>query len=162
MHYLSITAPRHTNQEGHISGPIEVKMLRTELMRNKPTPTTALFFFFNDPAPPEIYPLPLPAALRTAAAPAGLPDVHDTPVAGPITVPPSPAKLARSGTRRASGTPGGAADNLRPAAITRIGHATRSPRPGPFTTSVVLPALLPVRTPVAGSNVTRVVSPTLQ
>src|SRR5205823_681375 len=84
-----------------------------------------------------------------SVAVAVLSTAHDTPVAGPITAPASSAKLARSGTRRASGTPSRAADNLRPAAITRIGQTTRSPRPGPFTASVVLPALLPVRTPVA-------------
>src|SRR2546430_11340450 len=32
-----------------------------------------LFFFLNDPAPPEIYPLPLPAALPLFGEPAGRP-----------------------------------------------------------------------------------------
>src|SRR2546429_334710 len=73
----------------------------------------------------------------------GLSDAHDTPVAGPITAPDSSAKLARSGSRRASGMPRRLADNLRPAAITRIAHVTLSPAPGPFTVSVVFPARLP-------------------
>src|SRR5207237_8490832 len=58
-------------------------------------------------------------------ATAGLSDAHDTPVAGPITAPASSAKLARSGTRRASGTPSRAADHSRPAALTRTGQTTR-------------------------------------
>ena len=92
----------------------------------------------------------------------GLSDAHDTPVAGPITAPDSSAKLARRGTRRASGMPRRLADNLRPAAITRIAHVTLSPGPGPFTVSVVFPARLPVSVPEAASKLASAVSPTVQ
>src|SRR5205823_462488 len=83
-------------------------------------------------------------------------------VAVPITAPDSSAKLARSGTRRASGMPRRLADNLRPAAITRIAHVTLSPGPGPFTVSVVFPARLPVSVPDAASKLASAVSPTVQ
>src|SRR5438067_797248 len=92
----------------------------------------------------------------------GLSEAHVTPVAGPITAPDSSAKLARNGTRRASGTPRRDADSLSPAAITRIGQVTVSPGPGPFTVSVVFPARFPVRVPDAGSKPASEVSATVQ
>src|SRR5881275_3628890 len=102
----------------------------------------------------------VPSSLTVATD--GLSEAHDTPVAGPITAPDSSAKLARSGTRRASGMPRRLADNLRPAAITRIAHVTLSPGPGPFTVSVVFPARLPVSVPDAASKLASAVSPTVQ
>src|SRR5438552_8748713 len=102
----------------------------------------------------------VPSSLTVATD--GLAEAQVTPVAGPITVPDSSAKLARSGTRRASGTPKRDDDSLSPAAITRIGQVTVSPGPGPFTVSVVFPARLPVRVPDAGSKPASVVSPTIQ
>src|SRR5256886_394460 len=42
--------------------------------RNKTRPTT-FFFFFNDPAPPKIYPLPLHDALPISALPGGVREV---------------------------------------------------------------------------------------
>src|SRR5438105_11265198 len=71
----------------------------------------------------------VPSSLTVATD--GLSEAHVTPVAAPITAPDSSAKLARSGTRRASGTPRRDADSLSPAAITRIGQVTVSPGPGP-------------------------------
>jgi len=92
----------------------------------------------------------------------GLSEAHVTPVAGPITAPDSSAKLARNGTRRASGTPRRDADSLSPAAITRIGQVTVSPGPGPFTVSAVFPTRFPVRVPDAGSKPASEVSATVQ
>src|SRR5207244_9344469 len=97
---------------------------------------------------------PSSATLTTA----GLSESHVTAVAGPITTPASSAKLAFSGYRRLSGRPSRAVESFKPAAITRICHVTVSPGPGPFTTSVVLPARLPVSVPDAGSKVASVVS----
>ena len=109
-------------------------------------------------------PYPVVATVPSSATVAtdGLSEAHDTPVAGPITPPDSSAKLARSVTCRASDTPRRDADNLSPAAITRIGQVTLSPGPGPFTVSVVFPARLPVSVPDAGSKPASVVSPTIQ
>src|SRR5437762_4929083 len=86
------------------------------------------------------------------AATGGLSDAQVTPVAGPITTNASSAKLARSGYRRLRGRPTRAAESFNPAAMTRICHVTTSPGPGPFTTSVVLPARFPVSVPDPGSK----------
>src|SRR6266852_2578226 len=92
----------------------------------------------------------------------GLSEAQVTPVAGPITTPASSAKVAFSGYRRLSGRPSRAVESFKPAAITRICQVTVSPGPGPFTTSVVLPARFPVSVPDAGSKVASVVSATVQ
>src|SRR2546430_16964710 len=42
----------------------------------------SLFFFFNDPAPTEIYPLPLPAALPISAPEAVAAQLRDAALAG--------------------------------------------------------------------------------
>src|SRR5436305_14615258 len=87
----------------------------------------------------------VPSSLTVATD--GLSEAHVTPVAAPITAPDSSAKLARSGTRRASGTPRRDADRLSPAANTRNGQETVRPGPRPLPGSVAFPAPLRVSAP---------------
>src|SRR2546430_7465535 len=74
------------------------------------------FFFFNDTAPPEIYPLPLPAALPIGAS--ALPAVCPKPGTTLSTPAGTPASTASSATR--SAVRGDFSEGLRDRKSTRL------------------------------------------
>src|SRR3989442_7753099 len=98
------------------------------------------------------YPVAVTVPSSETAATCELSEANVTPVAGPITVPVSSAKLARSAYRLLSGRPTRVADSLRPATSTRICHVAASPEPGPLAVKLVFPAFFPVQRPRAGAQ----------
>src|SRR5256885_1225614 len=82
---------------------------------------------------------PYPAAVTVpssaTAATCVLSEANETPVAGPITAPPSSGKLARNAYRSFIGLPNSGVAPLRPPRNTPIRHPSAMPRPGPPHTS---------------------------